>query len=297
MGHPMFSGAGSEAQMERPVQQDFAALAADHRMKSLFVVLIAEAMGDDRGDVDACGDEDGHFVPGLVHFAAVDAADGQHVEDDFAPVGCIGLEGMPSMAMRPPWHMLSIISLKATGESGHFEADIEAFLHAEALLDFGDGDFAGIDGDGGSHIAGQVQAEGVEVGDGDVAGAGVADDGDGHEADGACAGDEHVFAEDGEGEGGVDGVAEGVEDGGDVFGDALVVTPDVGHGEGDVFGKGAGAIDANAGGIGAEMAAAGEAVPAASAGDVAFAAKRGRRRGSRRRWRRRRRFCRRTHGR
>ena len=48
-----------------------------------------------------------------------------------------------------------------------------------------------------------------------MAGAGVAGDGGGHDADGAGAGDEDVFAEDGEGERGVDCIAEGIEDGGD----------------------------------------------------------------------------------
>ena len=50
------------------------------------------------------------------------------------------------------------------------------------------------------------------------------------------------------------------------------MTPDVGHGQDDVFGEGSGAVDADSAGEGAEMAAAGEAVAAASADDVAFAA-------------------------
>ncbi len=49
------------------------------------------------------------------------------------------------------------------------------------------------------------------------------------------------------------------------------MTPDVGHGQDDVFGEGSGAVDADSAGEGAEMAAAGEAVAAASADDVAFA--------------------------
>ena len=44
--------------------------------------------------------------------------------------------------------------------------------------------------------------------------------GGGHDADGAGAGDEDVFAEHGEGQRGVDGVAEGIEDGGDFAVDA-----------------------------------------------------------------------------
>jgi len=51
-----------------------------------------------------------------------------------------------------------------------------------------------------------------------------------HDPDGAGAGDQHVLAQHGEGKRGVDGVAEGVEDGGDVEGNRFVVAPDVGHG-------------------------------------------------------------------
>ena len=50
------------------------------------------------------------------------------------------------------------------------------------------------------------------------------------------------------------------------------VPPDVGHGQGDELGEGAGAVDADALGVGAEVAAAGEAVAAAAADHVAFAA-------------------------
>ncbi len=82
------------------------------------------------------------------------------------------------------------------------------------------------------------------------------DHGGGHDADGARAGDQHVFAEHGERERGVDGVAERIEDGGDVEIDAFVVTPDVGHRQRDVFGESAGAVDADALGVRAEMAAA-----------------------------------------
>ena len=77
----------------------------------------------------------------------------------------------------------------------------------------------------------------VDVGDHDVARAGVAHDGGRHDADGAGAGDQHVLAEHRETERGVHGVAEGIEDGGDVEIDAGGVAPDVGHGQRDVLGE------------------------------------------------------------
>ena len=43
-------------------------------------------MGDDGGDIEAALDEGSHFIPGFIHFAAVNAADGEHIEDDFIPI-------------------------------------------------------------------------------------------------------------------------------------------------------------------------------------------------------------------
>ena len=60
----------------------------------------------------------------------------------------------------------------------------------------------------------------VEVGDDDVPRTGVPRDRDRHAADRPGAGDEHVLAEDGKRECRVDGVAERVEDRGDLVGDA-----------------------------------------------------------------------------
>jgi hypothetical protein len=95
-------------------------------------------------------------------------------------------------------------------------------------------------------------------------------DGGSHDADGAGAGDQNVFAEHVEGEGGVNGIAEWVEDGGDFTIDVRLVMPDIRHGDRDKFGECAGAIDADSPGVSAKMAASGETVAAASAHDVAF---------------------------
>jgi len=120
--------------------------------------------------------------------------------------------------------------------------------------------------------AGEVEPVGIHVRDHDVPRSGVANYGDGHDADRACTGDQHVFAEHGERKRGVDCVAKWVEDCGDFLIDAGMMTPDIGHGQRDVFGESSGAIDAYALRVGAEVAAAGHAVAAASADDVALAA-------------------------
>src|SRR5262249_29779237 len=131
---------------------------------------------------------------------------------------------------------------------------------------------AHVEGDGRAHFLRQLQAVGVDVGDDDESGAGVLDDGGGHDADRAGAGDQHVLAEQVERQGRVHRVAERVEDRGDVGVDAGGVVPDVGHRQGDELGERAGAVDADADGVGAEVASAGQAVAAAAADDVALAA-------------------------
>src|SRR5450755_841392 len=70
----------------------------------------------------------------------------------------------------------------------------------------------------------------------------------------------------------MDGVAEGIEDGGDVEVDAVMMPPDVGHGKHDIFGESSVAVHADALRFGAQVAAAGQTITAASADYVAFAA-------------------------
>ena len=100
----------------------------------------------------------------------------------------------------------------------------------------------------------------------------MADDRGGHQADRPCSGDEHVFPQNRKRQRGVDGVAEGIEDGGNVLIDPSMMTPDVGHGQRDVLGKCSGAIHTHALAVRAEMTTAGQAVPAAPADHVPFPA-------------------------
>ncbi len=140
------------------------------------------------------------------------------------------------------------------------------------LLHIAEFRLAHVHGAGDAHLLRQVEAVGIDVGDDGVAGAGVADDGGGHDADGAGAGDEHILTQHGEGKRRVDGVAEGVEDGGDVERHVLVMPPDIGHGQGDVLGECARAVHADTLRVRAEMASAGQAIAASPASDVAFTA-------------------------
>ena len=122
-----------------------------------------------------------------------------------------------------------------------------------------------------AHVAGELEPGRVDVGDDHLAGAGALGDQRAHDADRAGAGDQHVLADEVEGERGVHGIAEGVEDRGDLVGDVVGDGDDVGLGDRDVLGEGAGAVDADAVGVAAEVAAAGAAVAAGAADDVALA--------------------------
>src|ERR1700733_2807278 len=94
----------------------------------------------------------------------------------------------------------------------------------------------------------------------------------GHNAYGACAGDEHIFAQDGERERGVNRIAERIEDSRNVRSHMGAVAPDIAHRYRDVFGEGAGPIDANALRVGTQMPAAGEAITAQATDDMPLAA-------------------------
>src|SRR4249919_2411807 len=94
----------------------------------------------------------------------------------------------------------------------------------------------------------------------------------GHDSDCACPGDQYILAENREGQSGVDCVAERIENRTNLQINAGVMTPDVGHGKRDVFGKCTGAINSNTLGFGAEMTTACQAIAAASADHVAFSA-------------------------
>jgi hypothetical protein len=97
------------------------------------------------------------------------------------------------------------------------------------------------------------EAAGVHVGDDDVAGARVARHGRGHDADGARAGHQHVLADQVKAERGVDGVAQGIEDGPDLVVDGVRQGDGVEGRKAQVFGEGAGLVDADAAGLGVEV--------------------------------------------
>jgi len=83
--------------------------------------------------------------------------------------------------------------------------------------------------------------------------------------------DQHILADHIERQRGVHRVAERVEDGGQVVRDAVGDREGVERRDHQVLGERAGAVDADADRVAAQVAAAGAAVAAVAAGDVAFA--------------------------
>jgi hypothetical protein len=128
-----------------------------------------------------------------------------------------------------------------------------------------------VDGARGAHLHRQAEPVVVDVGDDHMARADMAGYCRGHDADGPGARDQHILAHQVERQRGVRGVAVGVEDGGQIVADARGDLEGVEGRDHQVLGKAAGAVDAHADGVAAQVAAPGAAVAAVAAGDVAFA--------------------------
>ena len=121
-----------------------------------------------------------------------------------------------------------------------------------------------------AHPGGQFAAVGVRFAHDHVPGPGVAGHRGRHQADRSGPADQDVLAQDREGERGVDRVPERVEDRGDLLVDTRPVMPDVGHRQDDVLGERPVTTDPETDRFGAQVAAPGQAVPAATAYDVAL---------------------------
>lgn len=253
-----------------PLQDDLAALAGLHDVEAFLELVHGEAVGDDGAEVQAGEQHLLHLVPGFPHLAAVDALDGEGLEDDFAPVhGGGGRQDAQLGYLGTVVHVGHHVA-EGYGRTGHLQAYIKT-AYAQAVHGLCHGlALGGVDGAGGTHLAGYVQTVFAQVCHHDVLGSGKLGYGCGHGADEACAGDEDVLAQEGEGEGRVGGIAEGVHDGGHVIADAIVQFHHVALGDGEVFGKGTVAVDAHADAVLADVLQSAAAVAAVSAGDVAL---------------------------
>src|SRR5262245_206719 len=114
----------------RPRQYYLAAVAAAHGLEPLFEIGVSKAMRDDRPDVEARLQHHGHLIPGLVHFAAIDALERQNVEDDRVPVvGEFIIRNAEDGGLAAVGHVGEHVA-ESGGVAGHFQADVKALLHA-----------------------------------------------------------------------------------------------------------------------------------------------------------------------
>ncbi len=140
------------------------------------------------------------------------------------------------------------------------------------LLHFGQSAFAKIQGYRHAHLLGQFEPKRVDVGNHHVPSARVPRDRRTHQANRTGPGNEHILAQHRERQGGVNGVSERIEDCRDILIDGRVMTPDVGHGQRDVFRECAWPVDAYAFSVRAKMTPARQAIPATAASHVPFPA-------------------------
>ncbi len=128
-----------------------------------------------------------------------------------------------------------------------------------------------VDRAGRAQLSGQLEPAIIDVGDDNFARPGSPGHGDGHATDRARPGDEHVLPDEVEGKGRVHGIPQRVEAGHDVEVHPGGDLPDVGLRYDHVIGKRAVAVHPDTLRVGAEVAAAGQAVAAMPADDVPFA--------------------------
>lgn len=127
---------------------------------------------------------------------------------------------MPSSATLPPYCMVFSIIWKACGLPD-ICVDVEALGHSE----LGHHVFRifprHIHGTRRTHFSRQVEAKIIHIGNDDMARANVLGHRDGHDADRTRPGNQHIFADHVERQGGMHGVAEGIENGRKVIRDSV----------------------------------------------------------------------------
>src|SRR5690349_8657480 len=74
-----------------PAQHDLAGLARFHQLEAFLELLDRQLVRERLAEREAAEHELRHLVPGLVHLPAVDAMDGEALEDDLVPVGACAL--------------------------------------------------------------------------------------------------------------------------------------------------------------------------------------------------------------
>ncbi len=228
-------------------------------------------MGNHRFNVQPGLDHDGHFIPGFIHFAAVNPLDRQSVKDHEVPVNRgFGWQNSQQGNFGAVAH-IGQHRPQCVCVTGHFHAHIKPFFHAELFLGVCDGLMPDVQGKGRAHLFGQIQAIGIDIGDHNIPGTGMPCNGSSHAPNGTGTGNQHVFAQHIKGEGRVGRIAQRVKAGENIGGNIRIAMPDIGDRNRQIFGKGTGSVHPDAAGIHAEMPPAGQAVPAMTANQMPLA--------------------------
>jgi hypothetical protein len=113
-----------------------------------------EAVSNDRFDVKAALQHHRHFVPGLIHLAAVNTFDRQHVEDDLVPVNGHGFgRDAEHCNFSSVTHVVNHVP-KRGRVAGHLEANVEPFNHPKLFLHLTQVSLASVPGDRRAHFPG-----------------------------------------------------------------------------------------------------------------------------------------------
>ena len=118
-----------------PAQHDLARLAAFHQVEALLEIIDRQLVGQHLAQREAAQYQLGHLVPGLVHAPAIDALQGQALEDDLVPVhaGALGHDA-EHRDLAAVVHAVEHVG-EGARVAAHFQADVEAF-HVQVLHHF-----------------------------------------------------------------------------------------------------------------------------------------------------------------
>ena len=120
-------------------------------------------------------------------------------------------------------------AVEGGGIPGHFQSDIEAFPHAEFLLNGFEFRFSRIDGSRRPHFHRQRSSVRIGVGNHDVTGSSVPNDGRSHDSDRPGTRDQHILTKNIEAESCVDRISKRIEDRSHFLINVVSVVPDIRH--------------------------------------------------------------------
>ena len=111
-----------------PVQHNLTGVAGDHGFEALFEFGVMEVMGDHRMEIQAALNHGDHLVPGGEDLAAIDALEGQTLEDHMVPVD-LGVGALETQQgdLAAVAHQAEQL-VEAGSAAAHFQTHIKAFL-------------------------------------------------------------------------------------------------------------------------------------------------------------------------